>query len=110
MKIVNRGFIVITPKKAFADWANEFDLDFEMEVDEHIESSIYLIEEDFMENDLLIEQNFKKILKSELSMITENEADWPEKLSIELFNEWFSWKVGTTVFDLEKNDLKAYKD
>jgi hypothetical protein len=32
---------------------------------------------------------------------------WPEKVSFELFLEWFFVDYGSMVMDLEKNDLKA---
>ena len=63
-----------------------------------------------MEAELLLEQNFKKIFEAELSQITEEETDWPEQRTISVFEEWFDWEAGTTVLDLEKNDLKVYRD
>jgi hypothetical protein len=109
MKIVNRGYITVKQNKPFWDWANEFESDMEFTVEDDLEPNIYLITEDFIEIDPIIEQNFKKIFKNELSMITEEETDWPEDRSIEVFLEWFSIEVGSTVFDLEKSDLNAEK-
>jgi hypothetical protein len=109
MKIVNRGYISIRQNKAFWDWANEFESDMEFSVEDDIDPNIYLITEDFIDVEPIIEQNFKKIFKNELSMITEEETDWPEIRTMEVFLEWFTIEVGSTVFDLDKSDLRVEK-
>jgi len=109
MKIINRGYITVAPNKAFWDWANEFESDMEFTVEDDVEPNIYLITEDFFEVEPLIEQHFKKIFKNELSMITEEEDAWPANRTMEMFLEWFTIVIGSTVFDLEKSDLKAEK-
>ena len=109
MKIVNRGYISIRQNKAFWDWANEFESDMEFTVEDGIDPNIYLITEDFIDVEPIIEQSFKKIFKNELSMITEEETDWPEIRTMEVFLEWFTIEVGSTVFDLDKSDLRVEK-
>jgi hypothetical protein len=109
MKIVNRGYISIRQNKAFWDWANEFESDMEFTVEDDIDPNIYLITEDFIDVEPIIEQSFKKIFKNELSMITEEETDWPEIRTMEVFLEWFTIEVGSTVFDLDKSDLRVEK-
>ena len=109
MKILNRGYITVTPLKPFWDWANTFEDEMEFSVEDGVEPNVYLITEDFFDIEHVIEQHFKKIFKNELAMITDNEEDWPEDLSQENFLEWFELEVGSTVFDLEKGDLKSEK-
>jgi hypothetical protein len=109
MKLINRGFITVHPTSQFFEWANTFESEIELNTEDGIEPNIYLITEDFLEVEPIIEQNFKKIFKNELSMITENEEDWPEDLSIDQFSKWFELEIGSTVFDLEKSDLRAEK-
>ncbi|MBP6091602.1 MAG: hypothetical protein KA521_10135 [Crocinitomicaceae bacterium] len=109
MKIVNRGFITIAPKQAFWDWANQFEDDVVFSEADEVEPNVYLITEDFFEIEPLIEQNFKKIFNNELAMITENEKDWPENRTLELFLTLFTLEIGSTVFDLEKTGLTAEK-
>lgn len=109
MKIVNRGFITVAPKQAFWDWANQFEDDVVFSETDEVEPNVYLITEDFFEIEPLIEQNFKKIFNNELAMITENEEDWPENRTLELFLTWFTLEIGSTVFDLEKSGLSAEK-
>lgn len=109
MKLINRGFITIQPTSHFFEWANSFETEFELSQFEDPEPNVYLITEDFLEIEPVIEQNFKRIFKSELSMITENEEDWPENLSLDNFKTWFKIQVGSTVFDLDKSDLRGEK-
>ncbi|MCE3296262.1 MAG: hypothetical protein K0R65_1976 [Crocinitomicaceae bacterium] len=108
MKIINRGFIIVKPKQAFWDWANQFDQEFTFSEDDDCEGSVYLIEEDFMEFEPVLEKNFKKIMKNELAAVADEE-DFPEKITFELFSEWFHVDFGSSVFDLEKSDLKSEK-
>ena len=109
MKIVNRGFMTVSPKQAFWDWANQFEDDVVFSEEDQVEPNVYLITEDFFEIEPLIEQNFKKIFSNELSMITENKEDWPEVRTLEVFLTWFKIEIGSTVFDLEKTGLLTEK-
>ena len=106
MKIVNRGYIVVHPKQNYIDWANQFEEEFFM--DEFSEPTIYLIEDDFFEDEQVLKGNFKKIFNNELMAVTEDEATYPE-ITLENFDNWFSYVLGTTVFDTQKSDLKAEK-
>ena len=75
--------------------------------DDNCEPTLYLIKEDFFDDEILLEQYFKKIFKSELLSVTDNENLWPEKMDIETFELWFMISViGSTVIDLEKSDIK----
>ena len=99
VKVVNRGFISVKAKQPFLDWANQFDLEIFFDEEDDNEPSIYLIEEDFVDDELIIEQNFKKIFRMELEAITEEEEEWP-KISLSNFNDWFTCELGSMVFDL----------
>lgn len=107
MKITNRGFLIVAPKQPFFDWANEFEGDILFNEDDDVEPTVYLIEDDFLETDQIIRDNFKKIFKNELNTITEETADHP-KITEELFFQWFDVIAGTTVFDTQKSDLKRF--
>lgn len=106
MKIINRGFIIVKPKQAFWDWANAFEEEISFSEDDECEGSVYLIEEDFMEFEPVLEKNFKKIFKNELSAVSDEE-NFPPNLNMELFLSWFSVDFGSSVFDSEKTDLTA---
>lgn len=107
MKITNRGFLIVAPKQPFFDWANEFESDVFFDYEDEVEPTVYLIEDDFLETDQIIRDNFKKIFKNELNMITEETEDHP-KITEELFFEWFTVTAGTTVLDTQKSDLKRF--
>ena len=56
MKILNRGFIKITPTPTFIDWAKTVAEETPF-FDANPESTIYLIEDDFWEEEKIIERN-----------------------------------------------------
>ena len=109
MKIVNRGFLTIRPKQAFWNWANQISTDVLFDEQDAVEGTVYLIEEDFFDIEPIIEKHFKKMFKQELTMITEDPAQWPQEITLEQFLEWFSADYGSVVFDLEKSDLTSEK-
>jgi hypothetical protein len=109
MKIVNRGFITVTPKQVFKEWANSVSNEVEWQIEDYIEPNVYLITEDFLEVEPIIEQHFKKIFENELSMVTEDETVWPSDCSISVFLSFFHLEIGSTVLDLEKSDLRGSK-
>jgi hypothetical protein len=103
MFITNRGFIHVKPKKAFIDWANQNDEDY-ADLSGN-EGNIYLIQDDFYEDGPVIEANFKKIFANELYAVTEDESCFPE-ITMDLFNDWFSVELGSTVFDTIKTQIQ----
>lgn len=110
MKLINRGFILIKPRQAYWNWANKFSEEEILFSDkDDSEGSMYLIEEDFFDIDPVLEKHFKKMFKNELESVSDDETNWPEKLDMELFMDWFTVDYGSSVFDLEKADLKAEK-
>lgn len=104
MKIVNRGYLLVRPKQAFISWMNEVDDEFGKI--EHCEPNVYLIEDDFFDEEPLVKTYFKKIFLNELYAISEDDSQYPE-ITEENFENWFSLEFGTTVFDLMKSDLTA---
>ncbi len=107
MKITNRGFIILRPQASFWRWVRSIDDQSFYEEGDHVEPSIYLIDEDFMEDEPMILQHFKQLFENELLMITEDTTLWPEQRNIALFNEWFSVELGSSVFDCEPSDLRS---
>ncbi len=106
MKTVNRGYILVEPKQAFCDWAKLQDSDFDLDETDDLEGSLYLIEEDFFEIEPLIEAHFKKIFKNECAAVVDSDEDLP-KPTLEVFMEWFSVRIGGSVFDTQKTNLIA---
>ena len=101
---MNRGFIFVRPKKTFVDWAKEIDADLVM--DEHAEGSIYLIEEEFWDDELVLKQYAKKIASQEFSSIIEDNAFWPKWKELIEFEKFFSIEMGCTCIDLLKEPLQ----
>lgn len=108
MKVVNRGYILVSPKQAFCDWAKQHDADFDFDESDELEGNVYLIEEDFFEYEPLVEAHFKKIMKNECLAIVDSEEEFP-KPNLELFLEWFHVQIGSSVFDTQKTDLESDK-
>jgi hypothetical protein len=99
MKVVNRGYIYVEPKQAFCDWAKQHDADFDFDESDDLEGNLYLIEEDFFEYEPLIESHLA---------VVDSDEDYP-KPTLDLFLEWFSIRVGSSVFDTQKTDLESDK-
>ena len=104
MKIVNRGYIIVKAKQPFVNWANQQEEEFVMT--SNTEPNVYLIEEDFFEIEPVIKQYFKKIFANELLAISEDESIYPD-FKLEVFKEWFSYELGSTVFDTQKEQLQG---
>jgi hypothetical protein len=104
MTILNRGQIVVFPTENFQNWAkqnSEEDLFFSSQA----EPSVYLIEEEFWEDELIIEKYRKKILKREFSEICPDDSKWPTIKDNEQFRYYFNVFLGLVVVDLLESDL-----
>jgi hypothetical protein len=107
MRLLNRGYILVQHRQSYWDWVKNVDEECIFNEDDNCEPTLYLIKEDFFDDEILLEQYFKKIFKSELLSVTDNENLWPEKMDIETFELWFMISViGSTVIDLEKSDIQ----
>lgn len=107
MKVVNRGFLIVQPKQPFFDWANQFEEDIYFSEEDDVEPTVYLVEEEFLDIDPIVQQQFKKIFRNELNTITSDKDEHPE-ITEELFQQWFHVTGGTTLFDTQKTDLKRF--
>jgi hypothetical protein len=104
MKFVNRGYIIVQPKEAFIVWANENDADYSNLEDN--EPNIYLIEEDFFDDETVLKGYFKDIFENELYSVTDQDVKFTP-IKWEVFNEWLDVRLGATVFDAEDKALQA---
>ena len=100
MEIVNRSAITINYKKPFIDWSNALIPEFDMSEQMLGESTTYLVKGDFDNADKLIKKYFKKIFEEELEGQWTDEADWPQKRTFRLFEEWFSYSISDLVIEL----------
>ncbi|MDD3321444.1 MAG: hypothetical protein PHS59_08375 [Paludibacter sp.] len=107
MKILNRTSITVTFKKPFIHWNNNLFPDSLMEVNILGESSTYLVTESTGDADKLLRKYYKEIFENELFQMWTDENDWPQKISYELFNEWFSVEIAGFVYDLPKTKIET---
>lgn len=108
MKILNRGFISIKPTTLFSNWKKS-QLQEELIEPENVEATIYLIEDEFWDEDEMIKKYFKKIAKQECQVISESIIDLPKIETIEDFSKFFHTEFGTFVFDLLKTPINSEK-
>lgn len=104
MKLVNRGFLLAKPFAPFIDWATQ--IDPELMMDENSEGSLYLIEEEFWDDDLIIEKYAKKIWAQECSNIEADPKNWPVLSETRTVTHFFHLELGCTVIDLLKEPLE----
>ncbi len=104
MNILNRGQIVVYPTKNFEKWSTQHSEDA-LYFSENPEPSVYLIEEDFWDDELILEKYRKKIIKRECAEICMDEDKWPIIKDNEQFRSYFQAHLGVMVFDLLDSDL-----
>jgi hypothetical protein len=108
MNILNRGFISIKPTIEFLNWKKSQSTD-ELIEPELVEATIYLIEDEFWDEDELLKKYFKKIAKQELDLVSETKESHPAIESVEDFLKLFTAEFGTFVYDLLKNPISSEK-
>ena len=86
------------------EWSEKIEGIFPL--DSQSEPSVYLIEDDFIDEEPILKANFKKIFLNELNAVTNDDSLYPE-IKWEVFVEWFDIVTGTAVFDLKNTDLKC---
>jgi hypothetical protein len=104
MNLINRGFIFIKPKAAFVTWA--LSLDPNLLIDTHAEGSVYLIEEEFWDDELILNQYAKKIAQQEFMSINDDASTWPSCNEATEFENLFTYELGCTCVDLLKIPLE----
>lgn len=104
MNILNRGQIVIFPTENFQQWAIK-NSDEELFLTSQAEPSVYLIEEEFWEDELVIEKYRKRIMRREFSEISSDDSKWPIVKDNEQFRFYFNAFLGLIVVDLLETDL-----
>ena len=103
MKLVNRGFLLVKPRKEFIALA--LSVNPELLLDEDAEATTYLIEEEFWDDDLLIEKYAKKIWTQEFQAILEGNSELQSPTFSGNLNDFFSIELGCTVIDLLKDPI-----
>jgi hypothetical protein len=106
--MINRAAIVVRAKEPTVAWINSVDPVFNITLEEvNVEATVFLISpEDADEFDYWLEKEYLQIFKMELSGWYQNEDVWPEDLSFELFNDWFSVELHTVIEDLDGSSIE----
>ena len=105
MKIINRGFICVTPTPLFIAWAAKHSDDNQF-FTINPEPSIYLVEDDFWEDSKVIEKYYKKISTQEFNALCTKDEIIPIISSVEEFSLYFDLSLGTIVHDLLKENIE----
>jgi hypothetical protein len=106
IKIVNRGFIHLSPTPIFMDWAKKHAEETPF-FDQSPEATTYLIEEEFWEEEKVLEKYFKKIFTQESMAFSADKEVWLPCEQMEEFLTYFSVNFGTFVYDLLPQSLTS---
>jgi len=100
---VNRSAIAVIPKKPFYDWVRNLFANDEPPADLDQQKTLYLVKtlEKEAQFDEWLQKNFEKLFINELQGWHEDESEWPETKSLELFKEWFDVEFCSMVYDIE---------
>lgn len=103
--MVNRSALTVLAKQPFIDWINN--LPEQLRIVETVDtvnqdSKIYLLPETrFPEvENVLLKSVWERIFDEQLCSWWEDESNYPENRSYEMFNEWFDVKFHSEVEDL----------
>jgi hypothetical protein len=98
--IVDRGFIIVEAQPEFIQWVQANSEESLIGIEDS-EPSVYLITDDFLDDELVIKQYFQEMFLYELEISGIDESLWPE-IKLENFKRFFKTKVGVSVFDIKK--------
>ena len=97
--ILDRGYIMVEPTANMIEWLKKHQEIEPIQLDEY-EPSVYLIEDDFMDDELVLKKYFEEIFVYELESTAVHESLWPS-INLTEFNYFFRIKMGVTVYDLK---------
>jgi hypothetical protein len=104
MSFLYRSALTITRKQPYIDWANGLDdggQDQPHNPDNDLKT-VYLVPEFSRAPELssVLDACWQDIFGQELAMWSEEERDWPEPRTREMFDEWFAAEFTMSVYDL----------
>lgn len=110
MGLLNRGFIIVSPKHDFISQILLQTQSDSVLAPRHPEPSIYLIEEDFWDDELVLKKYYKKILKAEIKQIEAEKKITLPNINFDNLHDFFEITMGSLVFDLEDRSIERLKD
>jgi len=104
--MINRGAVIVRPKKPFLDWAAGLD-DSGIIPDPEGERTVYLVPEygDDAEAQAVLEKVFTPIFESELYGWHTDKSAWPKNRNLKTFREWFKIEFHSVVEDLCEDEI-----
>ncbi|MEO5334062.1 MAG: hypothetical protein H7839_18780 [Magnetococcus sp. YQC-5] len=108
MLTINRSVLIVKPRLPFLEWVNKACAsDPPMILDDlTTEQSVYLIPEvDEGELELHVRRHYKTIFEHEMVSWVRNQTLWPNRLTFQMFEQWFQLEWGSEVFDLGKGAI-----
>ncbi len=91
---------MVEAQPEFIQWVQKYSKDSVIGLEDS-EPSIYLITDDFMDDEIVIKQHFEEIFAYELEISGIDESVWPE-IRLDNFTRFFQIKVGVSVIDLKQ--------
>ena len=76
----------------------------------HPEPSIYLIEEDFWDDETIFKKYYKRIVDGETKQYGVENNVHPLDINFENIRDYFNISLGSMVFDLDHRPLEGLKD
>ena len=110
MKILNRGFISVVPKPNFIKEFSKHEKTDHMLMPNIPEATIYLIEEDFLDDEIVLKKYYKKIIEAELRQINSDKNTTNNQIDSNNFHTYFEINMGNLVFDLENKSIEQFTD
>ena len=109
MKVLNRGFISVSPKPVFISEIFKDSETYPL-TPSHPEPSIYLIEEDFWDDEVILKKYYKRIVDGETKQYGLENNGHQLDINFENIHDYFNISLGSMVFDLDHRPLEGLKD
>ena len=109
MKVLNRGFIIVSPKPVFIHEAHA-NSDAAILSPDHPEPSIYLIEEDFWDDETVLKKYLKRIVNAEIKQLGNENESFALKIKFDNIHDYFNISLGSLVFDLDDRPIERLTD
>ncbi len=107
MKSVNRSSLIVSGKQPFYDWIRSLG-GYDHVEDDSLDATVYLIDyfedEDGLQKALM--NRYEEVFQLELSVWNDDESQWPENLSFDLFLDWFDVIPSQLVLDAVPENLE----
>lgn len=104
--MLNRGVLIVRPKKPYLDWAAGLD-DSSLVPPVDGEQTVYLIPtfEDDNQADAVLKKVYAEVFEDQLFGWDTEESCWPAKRTFAMFKRWFHVELHSVVEDLCETEI-----